>query len=240
VLTKPDRAAAGDEDRWLRMIRNELEPLLNHWYCVKQPDSKALKRGILWEEARREEDEFFRSTPPWNNLDSVYQTQLRTNNLTERLSGILSDLISQRSSLQSFPRAMHMRYSFRFRLPQIQEELQTSLSDTIKLFEELPKPPSSDPLSEILGVLHTFIRDLEQHLHGTPDSNGLIQSIRPAQLRFKTAVQSCAPDFRPYPRSSASAGKEVMPKIDFLLDDEGEEESEKAVERVGTSPSGQV
>lgn len=96
VLTKPDRIPQGEEDRWLRFIRNEREPLENNWYCVKQPASNTLKQGITWMEARSEENAFFSTTRPWSDLDSMHQRYLRTSNLTERLSSILSDLISKR------------------------------------------------------------------------------------------------------------------------------------------------
>jgi hypothetical protein len=99
VLTKPDRIPTGEEDQWLRFIRNEYEPLKNGWYCVKQPDSQMLAEGISWAEGRAQEDKFFSSTSPWSSLGSLYQSYLRTSNLTERLSLILSELISKRSVL---------------------------------------------------------------------------------------------------------------------------------------------
>jgi len=96
VLTKPDRIPPGEEENWLRFIRNEYETLENGWYCVKQPNSKSLSQGISWEGARKQENEFFSMTAPWSSLESTYQNYLRTSNLTERLSMILSDLISKR------------------------------------------------------------------------------------------------------------------------------------------------
>jgi len=99
VLTKPDRIPPGEEDRWLRFIRNEYETLDNGWYCVKQPNSKTLAQGISWTEARAQENEYFSMNPPWSSLESTYQAYLRTVNLTERLSIILSELISKRSAV---------------------------------------------------------------------------------------------------------------------------------------------
>ena len=97
VLTKPDRIPPGEEDRWLRFIRNEYEELQNGWYCVKQPNSRSLSQGISWKAARTQENEYFSMTPPWSSLETTYQNYLRTSNLTERLSIILSELISKRS-----------------------------------------------------------------------------------------------------------------------------------------------
>ena len=94
VLTKPDRIPAGEVANWLPFIRNEKEPLKNGWYCVKQPGSKAIKLGITWAQARKEEENFFAG---WSKeLDAVYHKHLTTTSLVERLSLILSDLISKR------------------------------------------------------------------------------------------------------------------------------------------------
>lgn len=89
MLTKPDRAPVGDEDRWSHSF-------VATWYCVKQPDSRALRGGITWNGARQAEDEFSSSTPPWSSLEGVYQKYIGTSNLTKRLSEILSDLVSKR------------------------------------------------------------------------------------------------------------------------------------------------
>lgn len=63
---------------------------------MKQPSSNDIKQNITWAEARQREDEFFSMTAPWSDLDGVYQKYLRTRNLVERLSGVLSDLIAKR------------------------------------------------------------------------------------------------------------------------------------------------
>lgn len=96
VLTKPDRIPTGEEVNWLAFIRNEREPLENNWYCVKQPSSSDLKQKLTWQDARRREDEFFSMTAPWSELDAVHQKYLRTANLVERLSSVLSELIMKR------------------------------------------------------------------------------------------------------------------------------------------------
>lgn len=96
VLTKPDRIPIGEEPGWLQFIQNEKVPLLNNWYCVKQPSSDDLKHNWAWKEAREKENEFFAMTAPWCELEGLYQKYLRTSNLVERLSSTLSDLIAKR------------------------------------------------------------------------------------------------------------------------------------------------
>ena len=76
VLTKPDRIPTGEEANWIPFIRNEKETLENNWYCVKQPSSSDIKLGITWSQARQREQDFFAMTPPWSELDAVYQKYL--------------------------------------------------------------------------------------------------------------------------------------------------------------------
>lgn len=96
MLTKPDRIPRGEEESWLRFIRNDAEPLLNNWYCVKQPDSQMIKDGIDWAGARRHENDWFEQTLPWCSLDPYHQSFLRTTRLVDRLSTILAELIAKR------------------------------------------------------------------------------------------------------------------------------------------------
>ncbi|KAJ8454305.1 hypothetical protein ONZ51_g13104 [Trametes cubensis] len=144
VLTKPDRIPSGEEDGWLRYIRNQSEPLTHGWFS----------------------------------------NRLGTYKLVERLSDLLSDKIRER-------------------LPGIQEELQDLLGTTDAQLEKLPKPPSSDALSEVLHLISTFCKGLSQLLEGAPEKDGLLQSIRPVHEAFHEAIRSTEPDFRPYERQFA-------------------------------------
>ncbi|KAG6328165.1 hypothetical protein ID866_10924 [Astraeus odoratus] len=199
VLTKPDRIPLGEEDSWLQLIRNEVEPLLNNWYCVKQPSSLTLSQGITWAEARRQENEFFATNKPWCNLDAHYQLFLRTDKLTERLSTILAELIAKR-------------------LPEIQDELYLVVHETEQELASLPTKPSNDPVGEVLRVLRNFTTELAQHIEGTPDENGLIQIIRPYTDKFKREIRATAPEFRPWNRSDDRRRK--LPPLNFLSGEE--------------------
>ncbi|KAK0229833.1 P-loop containing nucleoside triphosphate hydrolase protein [Armillaria nabsnona] len=202
VLTKPDRIPAGDEAGWLDFIRNEREPLENNWYCVKQPSSTDIKNGITWAEARTRENEFFSMTTPWAELDPMYQRYLRTVNLVERLSNILSDLISKR-------------------LPNIQMELEHAIEGTLQQLAKLPKEPPKNPLHEISALLSEFAMDVSRHVEGIPDEEGILQMIRPAQENFKRAIRGTAPQFRPFERNLA--GTRTLPAPTFLDNEDDEE-----------------
>ncbi|KAJ7288890.1 P-loop containing nucleoside triphosphate hydrolase protein [Mycena rebaudengoi] len=207
VLTKPDRIPSGDEESWLPLIRNEQEVLANNWYCVKQPSSQDLKQGMTWEQARARENDFFSITPPWSELDSMYQKYLRTSNLIDRLSSILSDLISKR-------------------LPKIQIELENAIQKTRTSLNQLPKPPSSDPVSEIATLLHVFVGDLDKLLEGLPHEHGLLQSIRPAQEKFRRDIRQTAPDFRPFEEPETADVFERFPDPPFLSNEDGHDEKD--------------
>ncbi len=89
------------------------------------------------------------------------------------------------------------------RLPSIQEDIETLLADVDKKLAELPKPPSADPLSEVLSLISDFAKSLGKYLEGTPNADGLIQSIRHSSGTFRKAIRATEPDFRPYERSIA-------------------------------------
>ncbi|KAJ8514913.1 hypothetical protein ONZ45_g7596 [Pleurotus djamor] len=201
VLTKPDRIPIGEESRWVKFIQNEIEPLENNWFCVKQPSSNDLKQGVTWADARQRENEFFSMTAPWCNLEGTYQKYLRTTNLIERASSILSDLISKR-------------------LPAIQDELQKALRKTEDSLALLPKEPSSDPFSEVMGLLHGFAGEVNHHVHGVSDEDGILQSVRPFQMQFRRAIRATAPLFVPLEKRSAKDFEFSHP---IFLEDEGEE-----------------
>ncbi|KAH9485773.1 Interferon-induced GTP-binding protein Mx2 [Psilocybe cubensis] len=207
VLTKPDRIPLGEESNWLPFIRNEKETLENNWFCVKQPSSNDLKRNITWSEARQMENDFFSSKAPWCELEGLYQKYLRTSNLVERLSNVLSDLISKR-------------------LPQIQDELEKSIILTRGLLSKLPPAPSSNPRSEILALLHKFTSDFLRHVEGVSDDPstsgtgiGLMQAIHPAQERFRREIRRTSPNFRPFKRIDAAT--KHLPAPAFLRNEEG-------------------
>ena len=51
---------------------------------------------------------------------------------------------------------------------------------------------------------------------GTPEADGLLQSIRPTQMRFRKAIRATAPAFRPYERRYA-ASRTLQALLSHLL-----------------------
>jgi hypothetical protein len=66
------------------------------WFCVKCPDSEAIKSGITWEKARQEESLWFSNKAPWSTLEGSFRERLGAANLTRCLSDKLCDLIAER------------------------------------------------------------------------------------------------------------------------------------------------
>ena len=115
------------------------------------------------------------------------------------------------------------------RLPDFQEDLQKLLNTTEESLRKLPKPPSQDSLADILHLVSEFSRDLGRHCEGTPDEDGLLQAIRPAQNRFQEAIRSTAPQFVPRTKKSSASLTPEEQNPSFLS-------SEEATGRSGVNP----
>ncbi|KAI5117952.1 hypothetical protein M0805_004717 [Coniferiporia weirii] len=204
VLTKPDRIEPGEEQRWIKCLRNESQPLELGWFCVKQPDPAQLKQGITWKEAREREREFFSSREPWCDLSP---RNLGTPQLVARLSDTLSDLIAKR-------------------LPELQNELQVLLQRTEESINELPVPTSSDALAEMVQFISHFSSDVSCLVEGTPGKGGLIQSIRSKQDEFRNGILSLAPNFKPYKKDSKVVD---LPRMEFISNEEADEKNSHGV-----------
>ena len=76
--------------------------------------------------------------------------------------------------------------------------MQNLLKVTELRLQKLPKPPSDNPVSEIIEMVSGFSRSLSTFVEGTPDEDGIHQTIQPLHTKFKKAIEDTAPDFRPY------------------------------------------
>jgi hypothetical protein len=237
VLTKPDRIPSGEEPSWLKFIRNEKEPLQNNWFCVKQPASSDLKNNWTWQQARIKEDEFFAATSPWNQLESMYVRYLRTKNLVERLSQVLSDLISKTYVFLDFEARM-THHCILNRLPGIQMEIEGMIFKTRRQIAELPKPPPINALNEVAKLIKDFDADVRKNVEGVPYKEGIIQSIRVPSERFRRVIRKTAPDFKPYDDSGTSyrtAEPEFLKhEEDSTLDDDDGTYDGLPIETVGS------
>ncbi|KAF7326762.1 hypothetical protein MVEN_02595200 [Mycena venus] len=203
VLTKPDRTSSflslvGSLKQYrLAEFLQAMKRAGYRSFATSRKHSKTT--GITWEKARARENDFFTHTPPWSKLDPTYQKYLRTTNLIDRLSSILSDLISKRSNLKTLYRRLARDWS------------------------SSPKAPSNDPVGEVAS-LHQFIGELNNIIEGVYHPEGLLQAIRPPQDQFRCEIRHTAPDFRPVeePVEFLMAHVEPFPDPTFLLNKDGE------------------
>lgn len=210
VLTKPDRISAGDEDTWVAILRNQNATwrLENGWFSVKSPNTREIKEGMTHEQAREEEERFFLRTAPWCDLSMSSRGNLGSKALADRCSMVLSAFMAQR-------------------LPEIELVIQKSLQTTEEHLRELPTEPSQDPVGEVYNLISRFSMQLTRYLEGTPEPDGLLQTIRPYQDAFKIAIRGTAPNFQA--RDRARKG-EVESDPDSKSGSDGEDGSDSKTE----------
>ena len=109
------------------------------------------------------------------------------------------------------------------RLPEIQSELNRTISDTRERLNKLPKAPSADPVNDICTLIYTFTTDLSRHVEGVADKDGLLQAIRPAHEKFREAIRSTAPNFQPFEEKQKTKNLKRLSMPSFLLNEEGDD-----------------
>jgi hypothetical protein len=92
VLTKVDRIVEDMRPAWLETFNNKTRKLDNGWFAVKLPAGG----DIPWEEARKQEREFFRDNEPWKSIRREDRNRLGSEQLTQYISKLLSNLVAAR------------------------------------------------------------------------------------------------------------------------------------------------
>ncbi|KAF4154389.1 hypothetical protein CNMCM6936_008752 [Aspergillus lentulus] len=68
IITKCDALEPGDEDRVLKIARNEDAKLTHGWFAVRNRSTKDIMDGMTIEDRHKREKEFFSTVAPWNTL----------------------------------------------------------------------------------------------------------------------------------------------------------------------------
>jgi hypothetical protein len=98
-----------------------------------------------------------------------------------------------------------------------------AIQETDTKLRALPKAPSNDPVGEVLHALRNFARDLDHRVEGTPEEDGLLQTIRPHQDAFKIAIRRTAPQFVPWGKT---ASWKELPEAAFLANEDGDDDDD--------------
>ncbi|KAI0319288.1 P-loop containing nucleoside triphosphate hydrolase protein [Amylostereum chailletii] len=202
VLTKPDKIDAGEEDSWIDYLRGNTEPLVNGWFCVKQPDPQGSRLGTSRKEAAFQEECFFKKTPPWHTLPPNIRRRLQTNNLVQSLESILSDRVSKR-------------------VPELVGELEGQSKSVGKELRDMgPVVSESSAVARLHELIYNFLNNIKSatSLGGNADQN-LLNSLHSEESTFKSAIRATAPDFRPW--ESNVSGQPGLPSPTFLVDEVG-------------------
>jgi len=93
------------------------------------------------------------------------------------------------------------------------------MQQTEESLRALPKEPSNDPVGEVLRILGDFQKELSERLEGTPDEDGLLQTIRPHTMVFRREIRSTVPHFVPWERKE---DLNDLPEVTFLSSEEEE------------------
>ncbi|KAG2501873.1 hypothetical protein HYH03_000371 [Edaphochlamys debaryana] len=140
VLTKPDNIPAGTHDKWLSLVAGERPGSGLGVYAVKNPGQNRLNEGISFDQARAEEASFFSTDPNWSRRGDL-APRLGTTNRRAALARLLA-------------RELHRQ------LPYILSRVKEQIEATRKQLQELPPPPTQDPVRELDDLLLDLVRQI--------------------------------------------------------------------------------
>ena len=121
---------------------------------------------------------------------------------------------------------------FGIRLPELQGELDRLLEQVNDDILNLPDPPSSEPMVEIMKRIGNFIRSIEHIVDGAPDEDGLIQALHGPREKFKREIRQTAPNFSPLEQPSNVNAAPDLPQPPFLSNEEAEPERQPDAGRI--------
>ncbi|KAJ7478755.1 P-loop containing nucleoside triphosphate hydrolase protein [Mycena galericulata] len=179
VLTKVDNISEAMRPTWLKAFHNKTRKLDNGWFAVKLP----AQGDIPWEEARTQEREFFRDNEPWKSISGDDRNRLGSEQLTQHISKLLSNLVAAR-------------------LPVISREITKIIDDCDAKLERLPHHTARDAYDTVLTVIDGFSADFSAHIQGIPPKPfttdvGLVYQVKELYDTIRHGVSEHTPRFCP-------------------------------------------
>jgi hypothetical protein len=76
-----------------------------------------------------------------------------------------------------------------------------------KELAHLPQRIEMEPATYMLGLVTSFVKDIERYVQGGPAAGRLIHENREAYGVFKQAIRRTAPNFLPYPKADRTTSQ---------------------------------
>ena len=73
----------------------------------------------------------------------------------------------------------------------------------------MPKPPSMEPVSEMLSIINRFSTELADYTNGNKGHEGLVQDLKNVYEAFRSKIWSAAPRFSPFTRKEITEQSEA-------------------------------
>ncbi|KAJ7767691.1 P-loop containing nucleoside triphosphate hydrolase protein [Mycena metata] len=220
VLTKVDRIVEDMRPAWLETFHNKTRKLDNGWFAVKLPAGG----DIPWEEARTQEREFFRDNEPWKSINREDRNRLGSEQLTQYISKLLSNLVAAR-------------------LPGISQDITKIIDQCDTNLEHLPFHTERDAYDTVLTVIDKFSTDFSAHIQGIPPKPfttevGLVYQVKELYDTIRHGVSEHTPRFCPFdtpgngsPARSSPAWSHLCAKGEIVYLDKMMEYIKRAVTR---------
>ncbi|KAF9517330.1 hypothetical protein BS47DRAFT_1389871 [Hydnum rufescens UP504] len=196
VLTKPDTLQSGEENYWKDVLEGRRHPLVHGYYITKQPAPKELEENITHGEARRRENNFFKSHKIWSTCDSSTRSRMGTINLGQSLSKLLSQVIDKT-------------------LPSLRAQVAEQRKATESELSALPARLGQLPMVELINSISAYCGELTLYVHGGPGFEDLIQRCTPAYRRFSKRIRRTAPVFIAKSKREASDLEQSLQAPEF-------------------------
>lgn len=148
MLTKPDRLPKGESPRDLANILEGRRFQLGHnYYVVKNLNSDEIQQGLTHHDARKLEQNFFSTVPPWSTDLQAYRARFGTINMQHYLSAQLGNRVLSK-------------------LPFIHQQIEDRLASVEAELSRIPETPLHTATRTVADVVQAFANDVRSEMAG--------------------------------------------------------------------------
>ncbi|KAJ3183982.1 hypothetical protein HDU85_001833 [Gaertneriomyces sp. JEL0708] len=175
VLTKPDTIEAGTHDRWLSIMMGQQYGLKLGYYMIKNPSKADLDRQVSFADARRMEETFFSTQPPWSTIRHQMD-RFGVDSLRRELSRQLT-LLTEMS------------------IPDMQGKTDEAIQKTMMELNTLPPSVDENSRIELLHMIRHFCTLINYNVTAHQDFKQFYQLIRRHFDIFRESIAITRPTF---------------------------------------------